>query len=180
MSAHAAPTPMSARKLLRNTSRSPERVRNTPANLRPPRAPTAPPPTLGSGKSVAKCRTFRYVPHIGKLPPPRRHFPRYCDVSTRIRHPYRTRFRRSRPVLLRTCGKNGRPPRLHTAEKRILAEPERTPPHGRRSPVPYRGSRARTYPGIPENYQLAFVTPGIRPFEAISRNWIRLMPNSRM
>ena len=39
------------------------------------------------------------------------------------------------------------------------------------------------FPGInsPENnYQLAFVTPGIRPFEAISRNWIRLMPNRRM
>lgn len=30
------------------------------------------------------------------------------------------------------------------------------------------------------NYQLAFVTPGIRPLEAISRNWIRLMPNRRM
>ena len=29
-------------------------------------------------------------------------------------------------------------------------------------------------------YQLAFVTPGIRPFEAISRNWIRLIPNRRM
>ncbi len=26
-------------------------------------------------------------------------------------------------------------------------------------------------------YQLAFFTPGISPFEAISRNWIRLMPN---
>ena len=32
----------------------------------------------------------------------------------------------------------------------------------------------------PNNYQLAFVTPGISPFEAISRNWIRLMPNRRM
>ena len=29
-------------------------------------------------------------------------------------------------------------------------------------------------------YQLAFVTPGIKPCEAISRNWIRLMPNRRM
>ena len=29
-------------------------------------------------------------------------------------------------------------------------------------------------------YQLAFFTPGIRPFEAISRNWIRLMPNRRI
>ncbi len=27
------------------------------------------------------------------------------------------------------------------------------------------------------DYQLAFLTPGIRPFDAISRNWIRLMPN---
>ena len=29
-------------------------------------------------------------------------------------------------------------------------------------------------------YQLALVTPGIKPLEAISRNWIRLMPNRRM
>lgn len=29
-------------------------------------------------------------------------------------------------------------------------------------------------------YQLAFFTPGIRPAEAISRNWIRLTPNSRI
>ena len=35
-------------------------------------------------------------------------------------------------------------------------------------------------PGIRKYYQLAFFTPGIRPFEAISRNWIRLMPNRRM
>ena len=28
-----------------------------------------------------------------------------------------------------------------------------------------------------EDYQLAFFTPGIRPAEAISRNWIREMPN---
>ena len=27
------------------------------------------------------------------------------------------------------------------------------------------------------DYQLAFLTPGIKPFEAISRNWIRLIPN---
>ena len=29
-------------------------------------------------------------------------------------------------------------------------------------------------------YQLAFFTPGINPFEAISRNTIRLTPNCRM
>ncbi len=30
------------------------------------------------------------------------------------------------------------------------------------------------------NYQDAFLTPGISPFEAISRNWMRLIPNRRM
>ena len=30
------------------------------------------------------------------------------------------------------------------------------------------------------SYQLAFFTPGIRPAEAISRNWIREMPNWRI
>ena len=29
-------------------------------------------------------------------------------------------------------------------------------------------------------YQLAFFTPGIRPLDAISRNWIRLIPNWRI
>ena len=68
-----------------------------------------------------------------------------------------------------------------SASHRRKANPRRTgtPPHGR-----IRGSIQRfpgtDVPGKPENYQLAFVTPGIRPFEAISRNWIRLMPNSRI
>lgn len=36
----------------------------------------------------------------------------------------------------------------------------------------------RLFPGgKSRDYQLAFFTPGIRPAEAISRNWIRLMPN---
>ena len=37
--------------------------------------------------------------------------------------------------------------------------------------------------GLPEltlGYQEAFFTPGISPFEAISRNWIRLIPNWRI
>ena len=29
-------------------------------------------------------------------------------------------------------------------------------------------------------YQLAFLTPGMSPADAISRNWIRLRPNWRM
>ena len=35
-------------------------------------------------------------------------------------------------------------------------------------------------PATSNYYQLAFLTPGIRPFDAISRNWIRLIPNWRM
>ncbi len=30
---------------------------------------------------------------------------------------------------------------------------------------------------LTKSYQLAFFTPGINPAEAISRNWIRLIPN---
>lgn len=32
-------------------------------------------------------------------------------------------------------------------------------------------------PHVAKPYQLALVTPGISPFDAISRNWIRLRPN---
>lgn len=39
-------------------------------------------------------------------------------------------------------------------------------------------SRRFILPDIPEAaYQLAFLTPGIRPALAISRNWIREIPN---
>ena len=31
--------------------------------------------------------------------------------------------------------------------------------------------------GLGAGYQLAFFTPGMRPAEAISRNWMREMPN---
>jgi hypothetical protein len=34
--------------------------------------------------------------------------------------------------------------------------------------------------GAAAAYQLAFFTPGINPADAISRNWIREMPNWRM
>lgn len=40
--------------------------------------------------------------------------------------------------------------------------------------------RSRSAPKRMRYYQLAFFTPGIRPAEAISRNWIRLMPNRRI
>ena len=40
-----------------------------------------------------------------------------------------------------------------------------------------RSATSRRTPTLSVYYQLAFFTPGMRPFEAISRNWIRLMPN---
>lgn len=65
-------------------------------------------------------------------------------------------------------------------------------PSGHNDPM-FRGIRERPCSGLPRStsfpglcspknvcYQLALVTPGIRPLEAISRNWIRLMPNRRM
>ena len=65
-------------------------------------------------------------------------------------------------------------------------------PSGHNDPM-FRGIRERPCSGLPRStrppdfaarrtfcYQLAFVTPGISPLEAISRNWIRLMPNRRM
>ena len=65
-------------------------------------------------------------------------------------------------------------------------------PSGHNDPM-FRGIRERPCSGLPRStsfpglcspknvcYQLALVTPGISPLEAISRNWIRLMPNRRM
>ena len=146
-------------------------------------------------------------------PPPRsyrlrRHFPRHCDVTTRVLHPYKPRF-------LRKEGTAGSPAAHHRpgiSPSGTGTAPVRPFPTGirpqhpdsfRDSPPPHRSvhphllrrphpcgpglaSRQKNgfsdtgNPGIRKYYQLAFFTPGIRPFEAISRNWIRLMPNRRM
>ena len=45
---------------------------------------------------------------------------------------------------------------------------------------PVRGALLHFGPDISTLYQLAFFTPGINPAEAISRNWIRLIPNRRI
>lgn len=146
-------------------------------------------------------------------PPPRsyrlrRHFPRHCDVTTRVLHPYKPRFLRKEGTAgspaaapssrhftarYRNCScpafSHGHTPSasrlisgilLRRADRhtrtscagRIPAAPASHP--GRKRIFGYRDSRH------PKYYQLAFFTPGIRPFEAISRNWIRLMPNRRM
>lgn len=146
-------------------------------------------------------------------PPPRsyrlrRHFPRHCDVTTRVLHPYKPRFLRKEgtagspaaapssrhfTVRYRNCScpafSHGHTPSVSrlisgilrrradrhirtSCAGRIPAAPASHP--GRKRIFGYRDSRH------PKYYQLAFFTPGIRPFEAISRNWIRLMPNRRM
>ena len=75
---------------------------------RPPSAAPRPGPKPGSGSkprtSVSsdtsvvrairnKCRNFRTAPPPGSYRL-RRHFPRFCNGSTRVRHPYRVRFLR--------------------------------------------------------------------------------------
>lgn len=146
-------------------------------------------------------------------PPPRsyrlrRHFPRHCDVTTRVLHPYKPRFLRKEG----TAGSPAAAPssRHFTVRYRNCSCPAfshgHTPSASRLVPgfspaaqvsapaPPAPAASLRPRPRIPAEkrifghrdsrhpkyYQLAFFTPGIRPFEAISRNWIRLMPNRRM
>ena len=65
-----------------------------------------------------------------------------------------------RKMVFREVVSMGSEPQLfHTSKKRV------------------RSATSRRTPTLSVCYQLAFFTPGMRPFEAISRNWIRLMPN---
>ena len=147
-------------------------------------------------------------------PPPRsyrlrRHFPRHCDVTTRVLHPYKPRFLRKEGTAgspaaapssrhftarYRNCSCPAFSPRAYAlsiqTRFRDSPPPRRSAhPHLLRRPHPCghglasrqkNGFSDTGIPGIRKYYQLAFFTPGIRPFEAISRNWIRLMPNRRM
>ncbi len=68
-----------------------------------------------------------------------------------------------RKMVFREVVSMGSEPQLfHTSKKRV------------------RSATSRRTPTLSVCYQLAFFTPGMRPFEAISRNWIRLMPNCRI
>ena len=147
-------------------------------------------------------------------PPPRsyrlrRHFPRHCDVTTRVLHPYKPRFLRERGNGRQPSGRTIVPAFHRPVQELLLSSlfprayalsiqthfrdsppPRRSAhPHLLRRPHPCgpglasrqkNGFSDTGIPGIRKYYQLAFFTPGIRPFEAISRNWIRLMPNRRM
>lgn len=127
-------------------------------------------PPRNMRKSCYKCRV------VSGAPPPRS-YRRKAALSpglrptTPRRHPYRLRSIRS------DTGR--RLPIRETADRRRTPgspmEPSgyrnrKTRPCGAGTPPPARSSC----------YQLAFLTPGIRPLEAISRNWIRLIPNRRM
>ncbi len=140
-----------------------------------------------------KCPLFREVPQPGSYRL-RRHFPRLCNFSTRAGHPYR-------PSILRRSKNGGSVSDRHRLCTFRMQRPsfdgirsERTRsscsddsshisglffPPGRFHPPPWYRAPRCCPPGN-KGYQLAFVTPGIRPLEAISRNWIRLMPNRRM
>ena len=132
------------------------------------------------------------MPPLQEVPLPgsyrlRRHFPRLCDFIARVPAPVsgpiypknRSQFGIRR---LRISSFQGfdtfqiRPSAPERAQKSTIlfrtVNFECVRRRGLRihSLLPLR----RTY------YQLAFVTPGIRPLEAISRNWIRLMPNRRI
>ena len=119
-----------------------------------------------SGPSVREICNQMPNPSISAPPPRsyrlRRHFPRHCDVSTRAEHPYRPRF------LPRDSLSTGSSP---SGKRNFYSESQDLRVSGGRTLAP---------PLTCGCYQLAFVTPGISPFEAISRNWIRLMPNRRM
>ena len=130
----------------------------------PPRSPVS---SLRSGSlkvpASAALRNFRIVPSAkpsGIRPPLTQ--PRHCDVSTRAEHPYRPRF------LPRDSLSTGSSP---SGKRNFYSESQDLRVSGGRTLAPPRTCGC---------YQLAFVTPGISPFEAISRNWIRLMPNRRM
>lgn len=58
-----------------------------------------------------KCRIFRAVPRTGSYRL-RRHFPRLCNCSTRVRHPYRARSLRSGNLRLQS--------EVHTYEPSVI------------------------------------------------------------
>lgn len=124
--------------------------------------------TPGPRNSQPNAEPFA-TPHIPGSYRLRRHFPRYCDVTTRVGHPYQ-------PRILPT---DIRPVRGIHPEDTACRTTGSHPPDDRTSSCKERETALR-HPVLRSYYQLAFVTPGIRPFEAISRNWIRLMPNRRM
>ena len=124
--------------------------------------------TPGPRNSQPNAEPFA-TPHIPGSYRLRRHFPRYCDVTTRVGHPYQ-------PRILPT---DIRPVRGIHPEDTACRTTGSHPPDDRTSSCKERDTALR-HPVLRSYYQLAFVTPGIRPFEAISRNWIRLMPNRRM
>lgn len=63
--------------------------------------------------------------------------------------------------------------RIRPSEEHIGGVRAGTLPHAEKPA----GARHMLRPDAIVFYQLAFLTPGMKPFDAISRNWIRLTPN---
>ena len=150
--------------------------------------PPAPRRMSSARDSVTRCRIFRMSRHREVIVTGR-HFPRFCDTPTRIQHPYKVQlFRTERNG---GCVRRSRtPPHAHRRSSARHATavlyrfssihgqiPSGYEPHLSQHPI-RREDPCRT--GYDMLYQLAFFTPGIRPAEAISRNWIRLIPNWRI
>ena len=143
------------------------------ANIRPHTFPFRSGPGGPLGREICtKCRTFRNAPHTGKLP-------LAAALSPILRRSYTGSAPLSAP----------RPSEGLPESFRGSAPSENAfgPFAGfhtfRTFGTRYRKTGSRNHARFPlpgRCYQLAFVTPGISPFEAISRNWIRLMPNRRI
>ncbi len=87
-----------------------------PCPVSTPRPDSKPRTSVGSDTSVVreirnKCRIFRAVPRPGSYRL-RRHFPRLCNCSTRVRHPYRARSLRSGNLRLQS--------EVHTYEPSVI------------------------------------------------------------
>ncbi len=99
----------------------------------PPRAAAA----SGSHREIRNQNVESFAPpHISGSYRLRRHFPRYCDVSTRVRHPYRLQFLRKRRG-------GGARSRSHTKRRCIHAD------YGVLRPPGSPGTPAPQSPGAP-------------------------------
>ncbi len=87
-----------------------------PCPVSTPRSVSKPRTSVCSDTSVVreirnKCRIFRAVPRPGSYRL-RRHFPRLCNCSTRVRHPYRARSLRNRNLRVQS--------EVHTYEPSVI------------------------------------------------------------
>ncbi len=98
-----------------------------PCPVSTPRPDSKPRTSVCSDTSVVreirnKCRIFRAVPRPGSYRL-RRHFPRLCNCSTRVRHPYRARSLRSGNLRLQSEVHTYEPPVIRSTGLVTLPDP---------------------------------------------------------